>query len=113
DSDGDGVDYGNDVNTWTFTEGSKTYKGELLFDASLNTLLQSNNSYTYSMIGPESESGFFFNIVLSLTDLTFTNKNYQSGVGGNDYLNAFYYFQDFGSTEVYKSSNYDPGQVIN
>ncbi len=112
-SDGDGVNYGTDENTWTFTQGSTTYKGNLLFDASLNTLLQGNNTYTYSMIGPEEESGFFFNLVLSLTDLTFTNKTYQSGISGTDHLNAFYFFEDFTSPQTYLSSNNEPGQILN
>ncbi len=114
DSDGGGENFGTTINTWTFTEGGTTYKGHLLFDASLNTLLQGNNSYTYSMIGPEEESGYFFNLVMSLLDLDFTTTTYQSGVSGTAYLNAFYYFEDFGMVEEnYKSSNHDPGPVMN
>ena len=104
----------NAENTWTFKEGSKTYSGVLSFDASLNTYLQGNNSYTFGMIGPDETGGFIFNIVLSLADLNFTLKNYQSGVSGNDYLNAFYFSDDLASSDnIYKSSNLDPGPVLN
>jgi len=103
----------NAVNTWSFKEGSKTFSGVLAFDASLNTFLQGNNSYTFGMIGPEKSSGFIFNLILSLTDLNFTSKNYQSGVSGNDYLNAFYYLENLVSTDnIYKSSNLDPGPIM-
>jgi hypothetical protein len=101
------------VNTWTFTEGSKVFSGQLLFDASLNPTLQSNNSYTFGMLGFENTSGYVFNVILSLLDLNFTAKTYQSGVDGNDYLNAFYYSESVASTDnVYKSSNLDPGPVM-
>ena len=101
------------VNTWTFTEGSKVFSGQLGFDASLNTFLQSNNSYTFGMLGFEKSSGFIFNIILSLQDLNFSVKNYQSGIAGNDYLNAFYYSESVASADnVYKSSNLDPGPVL-
>lgn len=113
DSGDDDDNYGTATNTWTFTEGGKTFKGQLLFDASLNTLLQGNNTYTYSMIGPERSSGFFFNVVLSLADLNFTKKNYQSGIDGDDHLNAFYYFEDWGTPGEYESSNLSPGPVMN
>ena len=101
------------VNTWTFTEGSKVFSGQLLIDASLNPTLQSNNSYTFGMIGFENTSGYVFNIVLSLLDLNFTAKTYQSGINGNDYLNAFYYSESVASIDnVYKSSNLDPGPAM-
>lgn len=103
------------VNSWTFTEGSKTYSGSFVFEhASLNTTLQANNAYTFGMLGVEKNSGYLFNIVLSLLDLNFTAKTYTSGVDGNDYLNAFYYTQSPTSSEdIYKSSNLDPGPVMN
>jgi len=105
---------GDELNTWTFKEGSNQYSGLLFFDAQLNTLLQSNNSYTFGMIGGETNSTHIFNIVLSLLDLNFTQKNYQSGVDGSDYLNAFYYSESPSSVDnIYKSSNYDPGPVMN
>ena len=103
------------VNSWTFTEGSKTYSGSFVFEtASLNTTLQANNAYTFSMLGVEKNSGYLFSIILSLLDLNFTAKTYQSGLDGNDYLNAFYYTQTPTSADdIYKSSNLDPGPVMN
>lgn len=60
-------------NSWTFTEGSNVYSGSFLFGhATLNTTLQSNNTYTFAMLGAEKNSGYLFNIVLSLLDLNFT-----------------------------------------
>lgn len=102
-------------NSWTFTEGSNVYSGSFLFGhATLNTTLQSNNTYTFAMLGVEKNSGYLFNIVLSLLDLNFTAKTYQSGVSGNDYLNAFYYTQSPTSVDdIYKSSNLDPGPIMN
>jgi hypothetical protein len=107
--------YGNTLNTWTFKEGNTVYNGSLLLGgASLNTQRQSNNSYTFSMLGPEKTSGFLFNLTLSLLDLNFTQKQYKSGVDGNDYLNAFYYMESPASVDnIYKSSNLDPGPVMN
>jgi hypothetical protein len=106
----------NDIeeNSWTFTEGSNVYSGSFLFGhATLNTTLQSNNTYTFAMLGVEKNSGYLFNIVLSLLDLNFTNKTYQSGISGNDHLNAFYYTQSPTSVDdIYKSSNLDPGPVL-
>ena len=81
--------------------------------ASLNTYLQSNNSYTFSMLGAEKTSGFLFNLILSLVDLNFTQKQYKSGVAGDNYLNAFYYMESPNSVDnIYKSSNLDPGPVM-
>jgi hypothetical protein len=102
-------------NNWTFTEGSNVYSGSFVFGhASLNTTLQSNNTYTFAMLGAEKNSGYLFNIVLSLLDLNFTVKTYQSGISGNDHLNAFYYTQSPTSVDdIYKSSNLDPGPVMN
>jgi hypothetical protein len=101
----DSVQGGTEVNTWTFKEGSSKFWGHLLFDGELNTLLQSNNSYTFGIIGSEDNSGYVFNVVLSLLDLNFTQKTYQSGVDGNDYLNAFYYTVSPGAADnIYKSS---------
>jgi hypothetical protein len=110
-----GVNYGSDLNTWTFKEGSTVFSGQLLFDAaSLNKTLQSNNSYTFDMSGPEKNSGALFSLILSLLDLNFTVKTYQSGTSGNDYLNAFYYTETPSSVDdIYKSSNLDPGPIMN
>ncbi len=108
---------GTEVNSWTFTEGSKTYSGSFVFGhATLNTTPQSNNNtYTFAMLGTEKTSGYLFNIVLSLLDLNFTVKTYQSGVNSvDDHLNAFYYTQSPTSVDdIYKSSNLDPGPVMN
>lgn len=113
-SESNSTQYGTKVNTWTFKEGSNQFSGTLLLDANLNTQLQSNNSYTFGILGTENNTGYIFNIVLSLLDLNFTAKNYQSGVAGNDYLNAFYYSESAASPDdIYKSSNLDPGPVMN
>ena len=113
DSKDDNPDNGAAVNTWTFTEGSKVFSGQLAFDgASLNTFLQSNNSYSFAMLGFEKNSGFAFNVVLSLLDLNFTTKTYQSGVAGTDYSNAFYYGEINSFEDIYKSSHLDPGPVM-
>jgi hypothetical protein len=101
------------VNTWTFTEGSKVFNGVLLTDATLNTLYQGNNSYTFGMLGPENTTGYEFNIVMSLADTTFTTKTYQSGVSGTDLITAFYYSTSIGGSDIYKSSDYSPGSVMN
>jgi hypothetical protein len=54
----DNPDNGGAVNTWTFTEGSKVFSGQLALDgASLNTFLQSSNSYSFAMLGFEKNSG--------------------------------------------------------
>jgi uncharacterized protein YxeA len=102
-------------NSWTFTEGSKVFSGTFLFGhASLNTTLQANNTYTFGMIGPEKTSGYLFNISLSLLDVNFTTKTYQSGINSNNHLNAFYYIESPASVDdIYKSSNLDPGPVMN
>jgi hypothetical protein len=115
DSSNNQQSFGTNVNTWTFKEGNTVYSGNLLLDgASLNTYLQSNNSYTFSMLGAEKTSGFLFNLILSLVDLNFTQKQYKSGVAGDDYLNAFYYMESPNSVDnIYKSSNLDPGPVMN
>src|SRR5688572_28037336 len=90
DSD-DGSDPGTEVNSWTFTEGTKTFSGSFVFGhASLNTTLQVNNTYTFGMLGAENTSGSLFNLVLSLLNLNFTVKTYQSGINSNNHLNALY-----------------------
>jgi uncharacterized protein YxeA len=91
------------------------FSGSFLFEtASLNTTLQANNTYTFTMLGVEKTSGHFFSIALSLLDLNFTTKTYKSGIDGNDYLNAFYYTETPASVDdIYKSSNLDPGPVMN
>jgi hypothetical protein len=102
-----------DVNEWRFTEGDHTYSGFLVMNgATLNTYLQGNNTYTFGLLGAESNTGYIFNIILSLADLDFTRKDYQSGISGNEELNAFYYSETILSDNTYKSSNLDPGPVM-
>jgi hypothetical protein len=102
------------MNEWRFTEGDHTFSGFMVLDgATLNTYLQGNNTYTLGLLGAEPNTGFIFNIVLSLADLDFTQKQYQSGISGNDEINAFYYSQTMLSNNTYKSSNLDPGPVMN
>ena len=106
---------GNDLNKWTFKQGSTTYSGGLLFESALlNTTLQSNNTYSLSMIGPDSKNPNMFNLILSLADTTFTVKNYQSGNPAVDLLNGFYYFEvNNNADNIYKSADLDPGQIMN
>ena len=113
--DSDNPNDGTAENTWTFTEGSKVFSGSFLFGhASLNTTLQANNTYTFGMLGAEKTSGYLFNISLSLLDLNFTTKTYQSGINSNNHFNAFYYSESPSSPDnIYKSSNLDPGPVMN
>jgi len=72
-----------------------------------------NNSYTFSMLGAEAGTGNLFNLILSLLDANFTVKTYKSGVDGTNYLNAFYYSEFASSDDIYKSSNLDPGPIMN
>ena len=65
------------------------------------------------MLGAEPTTGNTFNLILSLPDLNFTVKTYQSGTAGNDYLNAFYYSSLTSVDDIYKSSNLDPGPIMN
>ncbi|MBI3138836.1 MAG: hypothetical protein HYZ15_09650 [Sphingobacteriales bacterium] len=102
-----------EVNTWTFKAQGTTYKGVLFWDPLLNTLLQGNNSYTFTMLGGEANSDRTFNIVMSLADTTFTSKNYQSGISGNDDITAFYFTHGIAGNTIYESSNYYPGPVMN
>lgn len=101
------------VNSWTFTEGSKVFSGLLLLDASLNTSAGSNNAYLLGMLGGETTSGNLFSIALDLLDLNFTVKSYQSGVAGTNYTNAFYYTDAATLVDIYKSSDLDPGPIMN
>jgi len=101
------------VNSWTFTEGSKTFSGLLIFDAQMSSTIQPNNSYTFSMLGAEAGTGNLFNLILSLLDANFTVKTYKSGVDGTNYLNAFYYSEFASTDDIYKSSNLDPGPIMN
>ncbi len=102
------------VNSWTFKAQGNTYKGELWGDPLLNTFLQSNNRYNFAMLGVELNSGRIFNIVMSLADTTFSTKNYQSGLSEPDYVTmGFYFSEGIAGEDIYKSSNLDPGPVMN
>lgn len=101
------------ANSWTLTAQGTTYKGTLLWDPLLNTLLQGNNSYTFAMLGGEASTDRVFNIVLSLADTTFTKTSYQSGVSGTDDISAFYFTHGISGEDIYKSSDLDPGAVLN
>lgn len=109
----DDNDQNQTTNTWEFTANGTTHKGALYFDPLLNTLLQGNNSYTFTMLGEEFSTGYTFNIVLSLMDTTFTHTTYQSGVAGNDYINSFFYNTSVGGNYIYTSTNHDAGPVLN
>jgi hypothetical protein len=101
------------LNEWRFTEGGRIYNGYLVLNgATLNTYPQGNNTYTFGLLGAESSTGYIFNVILSLADLDFTQKTYQSGISGNDEINAFYYSETVLSDNIYKSSNLDPGPVM-
>lgn len=101
------------VNTWSFKAQGTTYQGELYWDPLLNTMLQSNNTYTFTILGGETTSDRVFNIAMSLSDTTFTQSTYQSGIDGTDAINGFYFTHGVGGSDIYKSSNYDPGPVLN
>lgn len=112
DSDKD-ADNGIAENSWTFTEGSKVFSGSFVFEtASLNTGAQANGTYTFTMLGAEKTSGYLFSIALSLLDLNFTTKTYKSGISSDDHLNAFYYTSSPVTPDIYKSSDLDPGPVM-
>lgn len=101
-----------ELNTWSFKVSGTTYQGDLYWDPLLNTLLQGNDTYTFTMLGGEANSDRVFNIVMSLADTTFTAQNYQSGLVGTDHITAFYFTHGVGGAEIFKSSNYDPGPVL-
>ena len=101
------------ANSWTFKVQGTTYQGVLLWDPLLNPLLQGNNTYTFTMLGGEASSDRIFNIVMSLADTTFTAKNYQSGISPTEEITAFYFTHGVAGEEIYKSSNYDPGPILN
>lgn len=102
------------VNSWTFKVDGTTYKGTIFFDAQLNTILQSNDTYTLSMLGFEtSNTDRVFNVLISLADTTFSVKDYKSGIAGSDHLTSFYFTNGVGGDEIFKSTNTSPGPIIN
>ncbi|HEV8504905.1 MAG TPA: hypothetical protein VGQ53_05885, partial [Chitinophagaceae bacterium] len=52
------------ANSWTFKVQDTTYQGALMWDPLLNTLLQGNDTYTFTMLGGELNSDHVFNIVI-------------------------------------------------
>ena len=106
--------YGEAVNTWTFYDGTKNYFGIFLINPVLNTTIQSNNTYTLGMTGIERMSGQELTMAISLADLDFNVKSYQSGIGGSDHSTAFYYTGSTASRDgIYSSTNNDPGAIMN
>ena len=101
------------MNTWTFKAEGTTYKGDLFWEPLLNTFLQGNNTYTFTMLGAEANSDRTFNIVMSLADTTFSTQNYQSGISGTDHITSFYFTHDIGGDDIYTSNNHNPGPVMN
>jgi hypothetical protein len=105
--------YGVALNTWTFFDGAKNYFGNFLVDPVLNTTIQTNNTYTLDMTGIERASGQALTMAISLTDLDFAIKSYQSGISGSDHATSFYYSGSTGSRDaIYVSANNDPGAVM-
>lgn len=105
--------YGEVSNTWTFYDGTKNYFGTFLVNPVLNTTIQSNNTYTLDMTGIEKTSGQVLTMAISLADLGFTIKSYQSGIGGSNHSTAFYYSGSVASRDgIYSSTNIDPGAVM-
>jgi len=106
--------YGEVMNTWTFYDGAQNYFGTFLINPVLNTTIQSNNTYTLDMTGMEKTSGQVLTMAISLADLGFTIKSYQSGIGGSNHSTAFYYSGSAASRDaIYSSTNNDPGAVMN
>ena len=104
---------GEALNTWTFKEGSKTYAGVFLVSPVLHTTIQSNNTYTLDMTGIQKGSGQLLTMAISLTDLDFTVKSYQSGITGSDHATSFNYSGSAGSrAAIYSSTNNDPGAIM-
>jgi len=100
------------INTWTFKAEGSLYQGELLWDPLLNTLLQSNDTYTFSMLGTDISANLF-NIVISLADTTFTQPDYQSGIIGSDHVTSFFYGADLAGQHLFQSSNHNGAAIMN
>ena len=105
--------YGAAINTWTFSDGTYTYHGEFAVDATLDTTIQSNNTYTLDMTGIQTSSGKILTMVISLADLDFTVKSYQCGISPSDHSTSFYFSGSAASSNaIYSSSNNNPGAVM-
>ncbi len=109
----DGPAFGDGLNTWTFHDGNRFYSGNIAMSAVLDTTMQANNTYTLAMTGTERVTGQLFTTALSLADLNFTVKSYQSGVNGSDHATALYFSASAASRQsIYSSTNNDPGAVV-
>ncbi len=105
--------YGVAVNTWTFTDGINKYTGKFAVAARLDTTIQTNNTYTLDMSGKQTSTGQILTMVISLADLNFGVKSYQSGISGSDHSTSFSYSGTIGSSNpIYFSTNNDPGAVM-
>lgn len=105
--------YGEVLNTWTFNDGSKSYFGNFLADPVLDTTLQSDNTYRFDMTGVERGSGQLLTMAISLADLDFAIKSYQSGISGSNQSTSFFYSGSAVSrSAIYFSTNNDPGAVM-
>ena len=105
--------YGTAVNTWTFTDGINNYTGKFAVDATLDTTIQSNNTYTLDMTGIQTSSSQILTLVISLADLDFGIKSYQCGIGASDHSTSFYYSGTAASSNpIYFSTNTNPGAVM-
>lgn len=105
--------YGVALNTWTFSDGTKNYFGDFLVNPVLDTTIQTNNTYTLDMTGIERATGQALTMAISLTDLDFAVKAYQSGISGSDHATSFFYSGSAGSRDaIYVSANNDPGAVM-
>lgn len=106
--------FGTKLNTWTFNDGVKIQNGHFLEDPILHTTIQNNNTYTLELNGMQSGTGLTFNTVISLSDLDFAVKSYQSGIPGSDHFTSFHFSGTAGSRDpIFFSSNNDPGAIMN
>ncbi|MFC0775762.1 hypothetical protein [Terrimonas alba] len=105
--------FGDELNTWAFYDGNRYYSGNIAMSAVLDTAMQANNTYTLAITGTERITGQLFTTALSLADLNFTVKSYQSGVNGSDHATAMYFSASAASRQsIYSSTNNDPGAVM-
>ncbi len=106
--------FGSKINTWTFTDGVKTQNGHFLVDPVLHTTMEPNNTYTLEMNGMQSGTGYTLNMVISLEDLDFAVRKYQSGIQGSNLYTSFHFSGSATSRDpIFVSSNTDPGAIMN
>ena len=105
--------YGAEINTWTFSDGINNYAGKFAADATLDTAIKSNNTYTLDMSGIQTASGKILTMVISLADLDFGVKSYHCGISPSDHSTSFYFSGSAASSNlIYFSSNNNPGAVM-